>query len=255
MRISNLKSILALAFLLALFSTAALAAGDGKNSGGATKKERELILEGNKLYRAKKFRDAGNKYSLALKENPESSVASFNLGLSNLQIATSLKGQDSVANQLIQQSASLMSTVGERRIKSQNLSSRAFYNLGNINFHAEQYGQAIAAYKQALRLNPSDNAARRNLRIAQKKQQQQDKDNQNKQQNKQQNQQNPQNQQQNQQNPQNQQQNQQTQPPRINNQTSQQILDAVERKENQTRMKRLASPSEPRPAGRSRKNW
>lgn len=238
---------------LFFFSDVSIFAVSESKTQGATKKERQLILDGNKLYKEKKFKEAKEKFQQALKENAESSVASFNTGLADIQIAASLQGQDSIAGQLLQEAASMMNKVGQRNVLNQNLSSRAFYNLGNIYFGSEQYGDAINAYKQSLRLNPSDNNARRNLRIAQKKKQEQDKDN-NKQ-NNQQNQDNKDKQQDKKDNDKNNEknQNQDQQKPRINNQTSQQILDAVERKENQTRMKRLGSQQSQR--SRSNKPW
>lgn len=246
MRISKFVHILALLTLLSGLSLSALAQSQEQPSSGATKKERSLILDGNNLYRSKKYSEAKRKYQLALKENPKSNVAAFNLGLANLRIAGEMNDNDSIAKALIDESAGLMNRVAENKVSMQNLSSRAYYNLGNLSFMSQQYGQAIQSYKMALRLNPSDNNARRNLRIAQKKKQEQDKNNQNQQQN-QQNQQDKQDKKDKQQNPP------PPQKPKINNQTSQQILEAIERKENQTRMKRLGAPSQP--SGRSGKNW
>ena len=148
------------------------------------------------------------------------------------------------------------------------LASRANYNLGNIAFNSEDYSNALNYYKQSLRLNPDDEAARRNLRITQLKlqnqnqdqdkdqNQDQDKDqnqDQNQDQNKDQNQQNQdRNKDQNQQN-QNQQQDRQD----INKQTADQILQAMENKENKTRAKVAAGNQGDKSGGRNRnrKNW
>ena len=50
-----------------------------------------------------------------------------------------------------------------------NLAERASYDLGNIAFNGQQYQQAIDHYKNALRKNPDNDKARQNLRLAQKK--------------------------------------------------------------------------------------
>lgn len=59
------------------------------------------------------------------------------------------------------------------------------YNLGNVAYNAKQFEQAIAAYEDALRLNPDDADAKHNLELALLQKQQQD---QQQQQNQQQNQ-------------------------------------------------------------------
>ncbi len=149
------------------------------------------------------------------------------------------------------------------------LASMANYNLGNVAFNSEDYKQALGYYKQALRLNPNDDNARRNLRITQLKIQDQD-DNQDQNQDKDQNQQNQdkdqdkqdkQDQQQDQQDQQKQdQQNNQQQQPKpqdINQQTADQILKAMENKENQTRARVATGNQGDKSKGRNRntKNW
>lgn len=133
----------------------------------------------------------------------------------------------------------------------------AFYDRGNLAYKGEDYSSAVEHYKNALRRNPADDAARENLRLAQLKlqQQQQNQNQQNKDDDKNQDQQQQQNQQQNkddqkqqdQQN-QNQQQNEanqnkdkkeqpQQQNGGLSDANAQQILKAMEDKENATRQK------------------
>ena len=147
------------------------------------------------------------------------------------------------------------------------LASMANYNLGNVAFNSEDYSKALGYYKQALRLNPNDDKARRNLRITQLKiqdqdNQDQDKDKEEDQKDKEQNQDQQQNQNQNQdqnQDKQDQQNNQQQQPkPQdINQQTADQILKAMENKENQTRARVATGNQGDKSKGRNRnnKNW
>lgn len=70
------------------------------------------------------------------------------------------------------------------------------YNLGNVAYNAKQFEQAIAAYEDALRLNPDDADAKHNLELALLQKQQQDQQQQNQQQNQEQQNQNQQDQQQ-----------------------------------------------------------
>ena len=49
------------------------------------------------------------------------------------------------------------------------LQVRAYYNLGNARFQQEDYAGAIAAYVEALRINPDDADAKHNLELAQQR--------------------------------------------------------------------------------------
>ena len=148
------------------------------------------------------------------------------------------------------------------------LASKANYNLGNIEFNREKYAEAINFYKQALRIDPKDENARKNLRIAQLKQQNQNNDNKDNQDNKQDQQQDQnkdqqqdqdknkdQNQDQNK--DQNQDQKKDNQQQNINNQTASQILQAVDNKENQTRARvnRANKGEKAAAAGARSKRW
>ena len=64
-----------------------------------------------------------------------------------------------------------MEMVAKMGSRKPDLASKANYNLGNVCFNSEDYKRALDYYKQALRLNPDDAAAKRNLRITQLKMQ------------------------------------------------------------------------------------
>jgi len=51
--------------------------------------------------------------------------------------------------------------------------AQVFHNMGNVTMKAQDYQKSVEAYKQSLRLNPSDNETRYNLALAQKLLQQQ----------------------------------------------------------------------------------
>lgn len=223
--------------------------------------ERELTLRGINDFMGGRFAQADSAYQAAMAINPASVVAPLNAGLAYItdgimQLEAQAKAQNAAGTQgeapadsllvpYIQKADEMWQRAAAPLVEKGNVSSKAYYNLGNVAFLQEQYAQAIDAYKNALRLNPEDDHARRNLRIAQLKKQEQDQDK------------NQQQQQQNQdQQQQQEQQQQQPQPQNINEQTSQQILDAAERKENQRRMQQMMeNENESGYPMRPSKNW
>lgn len=256
-----------IAYILTL--VAAFAIGTPMNAQ-SVRKERIAINEGNELYGKGKYFEAMRLYEEALRVNPQSAEARYNRGLSRIRLSAKGGAEKEEADKVKQQAVEDLNAVAGMVDKKPMLASKANYNLGNLSFNSQDYQQALQFYKQALRLNPNDEDARRNLRITQKKlQQNQDKNkNQNQDQNKDQNkeenkdknqdknkdQNKDQNQNKNQQ--QQQQQNQQPQEQKINPQTAEQILKAVENKENSTRA-RVSQPGKGDKARNrgGRKNW
>lgn len=226
----------------------------------ATEKEREFILMGNNQYRNGIFEKADSSYLAALGENDLSLVANLNLGVNTLNELAVL--EESAPDGLLQDSitkvykdkasAAFLQAASPKQAKN-NISSKAFYNLGNLAFIEQKYPEAIKYYKEALRLNPADDMARRNLRIAQLQKNEnndsgggEDQNNQNQDNDQQQNN--------------NQEQPEENQPPKqdrtqINDQTSQQILDAAERKENERRMQMQTDPGNKDKTGTPKKRW
>ncbi|MBD5226068.1 MAG: tetratricopeptide repeat protein [Bacteroidales bacterium] len=225
----------------------------------STKRERNSIKEGNKLYEQQRYAEAEVAYKKALQENPDNSVAQFNLASSYLK----QRGEDLTNKQdsLVRTADAMLAKVAQ----SSELAEPSFYDRGNVAYKGEDYAAAIEMYKNALRRNPENNQARENLRLAQLKKQEQDQQqdqnqdqqdqenqddqqNQDQQQNEDQNQQDQQDQQdqnedqqENQQNKQDQQdqknQDQKQQQGGLSDASAQQILKAMEDKENGTRQK------------------
>lgn len=207
-------------------------------SATTNRKERRMVTQGNELFKGGHYLEAGEKYQQALKLEPSSKEALYNLGLTYIRRAGEAQS-DSLRQQLAKAGAEAMQNVAQAVKEKPNLAADAMYNLGNIAFNSEDYAQAVEMYKHSLRVRPEDEKTRRNLRIAQKKLQQ-NQDDQNKDQNKDQDKQDQdkQDQDQNKDQQQNQDQQQQQQPPQqqeINPQAAEQILNAMENKENQTR--------------------
>lgn len=225
----------------------------------SSRQERLEILEGNKAYNNKSYAEAETHYKKALEINPGSEVARYNLA------NTYLRQASGAPEDKLRQQAEAMLTDIAQLAENLDLAERAWFNLGNMSYNAQQYQPAIDRYKEALRINPDDDKARDNLRLAQLKlreqqnqdqnqdknqdkkdqdqqnqdQQDQDKQDQNQNQN-QQNKQQDQNQNQDQQQNQNQQQDKDKQKPEqqqggISDQNAQQILKAMENAEAATR--------------------
>lgn len=252
---------------------ASVVAADNQNKKvetRTTKQERNHIRSGNALYREKRYAEAEVEYRKALQANPTSSLASFNLATALIRQGGKSTGDDK--NDPIKQAAGLLQNV----IKTSQdplLQSKAFYDLGNIAYHSEQYDQAIECYKNALRRNPDDHEARYNLRMAQLKKQNQDKDKdqnqdknqdqnqdqQNQDQNKDQQNQDKQNQDQQNQDKQNQnKQNQQQNPQQgLSNQSMEQIMKTMEDREQATQQRVNAAVERAQQAERAktRNKW
>lgn len=244
----NIFSALMIALMLAL----------GSLEGNATKnrQERRAVTQGNEYFNEGHFLEAAEKYQQALKLEPSSKEALFNLGLTYIRRAQTAQS-DSLRAQLSKAGADAMQAVAQAVEEKPMLAASALFNLGNIAFHSEDFAGAVQMYKQSLRIRPEDENTRRNLRIAQKKlqnnQDDQNKDK-NQDQDKQDQNQDKQDQNQDQQNKDSQQDQQQQQPQEqeINPQAAEQILQAMENKENQTRARVNKANNGQEAAGRAK---
>ncbi|MDD6702078.1 MAG: tetratricopeptide repeat protein [Bacteroidales bacterium] len=252
MYVLNIKVLALCAILVAAVATPL--------SAQSTRTERRHINTGNRLYEQNKFVDAQREYQAALKANPSSAVATYNLGLSQLRQIKNLKDTTSKNSPLRKEAVSNLSAVANMAASKPGLAAKANYNLGNMEFNSENYKGAIDYYKQSLRIDPSDERARKNLRIAQKKlqqqqqnQQNQDKKDQDKQDQDKKDQQQKQDQKQQKQDQKQDQEKQQ----QISPQTSQQILQAVDNKENavRARVNKANSGKKSGEAARSVRRW
>lgn len=134
---------------------------------------RSFIRQGNRDYRAKRFDKAEVAYRKALEANPASGIANYNLGNALL-----MQNKDSLA--VVQYNKALETETDPMR------QARIFHNIGVVCQTQKDFAQAIEAYKQSLRRNPSDDQTRYNLVLCQK-QLKKNQNNQNKNQNKDQN--------------------------------------------------------------------
>lgn len=211
------------------------------------KDERNAIRRGNKLFEAEKYHQALEAYDKALQVNEGSIRGRYNKAVALLQLQSDdNKGTENDPRAL---AADIFANlIDDAKKYDKEIAEKSYYNLGNMSFNDEQYDRSIAMYKSSLRLNPDNQQARENLRLAQLKKQEQEQnqdqqDNQDKQDNKDQQQQQQQQQQDQQQHDQQQQQQPQEQPM---TQSAQQILQSMQNKENATRRK---VKEEEQPAG------
>lgn len=197
--------------------------------------QQKQVIEGNKLYGEKKYKEATKEYQNALKKNPNYTPGIFNLGNALYQdknYDASRKIFDGLA----------------KKSNDAGLKAASNYNIGNTYMSEQKWQEAAEAYKQSLRRNPQDEEAKYNLSYALSKMKQQEnknKDNkdqkqkqdqqqkQNKEQDnkKQQDNTNQQNNKPDQQKEQNNEQKQQPQPSKLNEKQAEQLLNALAQEE------------------------
>ena len=130
--------------------------------------DRQYIRQGNKLFHSGDYPNAEVSYRKAIEKNPKNPQAVFNLG-------NALMAQKKDSAAVVQfENASKLETNPLRKAK-------AFHNMGVVCQSHKMYGEAIEAYKNALRLNPADNETRYNLVLCKHQQQKQQQNQQNQQ--------------------------------------------------------------------------
>jgi Ca-activated chloride channel homolog len=132
---------------------------------------RSLMNQGEKQYRKQDFTASADKYKEAEVVRPDDPIATFNNG------AALYKGNDlEKAKERFAQAAA--------KSKDQ-LKAESYYDLGNTLYKGQDYANALGAYKEALTIDPKNDAAKFNFELTKKKleqqqQQQQKQDQQNK---------------------------------------------------------------------------
>lgn len=164
--------------------------------------ERRHVREGNSLYERQRFADAERSYRKALQKDSLSVEGAFNLG--DTHYAT---GNFAAAEEQFRKVAERTEGVSDKQ------KADAYYNLGNAQFQQQKLQEALESYKQSLRLDPANLESKFNYVYTKELlKQQEQQNNQDQQQNNQQNN----DQQQNQNNQQQQQDNNQQQQPEEN---------------------------------------
>ena len=204
--------------------------------------DRQYIRQGNKQFEAGDYANAEVSYRKAVEKNPKNPKAAYNLG--NALMA---QKKDSAAIEQFQ-SAARIETNPLRKYQS-------FHNIGVICQTHKMYGEAIEAYKSALRLNPNDDETRYNLVLCKHQKQKQDKQNQQNQQNKDnQKKDEKKDEQKKDQNKDEQKQKQQEQKPQMSKDNAEQLLNAAIQQEKQTQDRLKKAQQQPQRRN-IQKNW
>ena len=251
--------------------------------------DRKEVRKGNRVFDKENYKEAEVEYRKALIKDSVSVAANYNLGNTLYRMDDAVnaeKNYSAVADSV----AKLPMDIDwkEGMVKNKNSApADVYHNLGNSYLAQKKYSEAVQAYKESLKRNPSDMDTKTNLAYAQKKlEDQQNQQNQNQDQNQDQNQ-NQQNQDQNKdqnkdnkdqnqdknnQDKNNQDQNNQDQnkdnkdqnqdqkdgqgnPPKITPQAAEQMLQAMQEKENQTQDKVNKEKAKALKSKQKEKNW
>ena len=201
--------------------------------------DRQLIREGNKQFRLGQYDKAEVSYRKAIEKNPKNAQAQYNLG--NALMA---QKKDSAAVQQFQQAAQLETSPLRK--------AAAYHNMGVICQTHKMFGEAIDAYKQALRQNPQDDETRYNLVLCQRQKKKQDQNQQN--QNKNDQKKDDQKQDKQEQNKDKQKEKQQQQKPQMSKDNAEQLLNAAIQNEKMTQDKMKKQQQNPQRRN-VLKNW
>ena len=132
----------------------------------ALQESNNLVYEGNALISENEFVSAEMEYRKAISKKSNNAVASYDLGNAYYQ------------NERFEE-ALLRHTEAVEFAKTKEQKHSAWHNIGNTLMKREKCQEAVEAYKNALRNNPSDDETRYNFGLAKecaKKQQEEDED-------------------------------------------------------------------------------
>ena len=114
--------------------------------------DRQFVRNGNKFFGQQDYAKAEVEYSKAIAANAANTTAIYNLGC-----ALQMQQKDSAA--VVQYEKAGKAETSKRR------KSMAYHNIGVICQKNQLFQEAIEAYKESLRNNPSDNETRYNLEL------------------------------------------------------------------------------------------
>ena len=212
--------------------------------GVKAQEERKIIREGNKAYKTKKYTEAEELYRKALEKKPQSLEANYNVG-------NVLYKQNKYLDAASKYNALSNSTEDKKE------KAFIYHNMGNSYLKANKPEESIKAYKESLKLNPTDKETKFNLAYAQRmlmqqqqqqQQQQNDKNDQDKKDDKKQNQNN------DQQDKKDEQQKQEQQNKNISQEDANRILEAMQNEEKELH-KKLKMEKVQKERGKTLKNW
>ena len=139
--------------LLACITSMSFSQEKNKEQLLALKKANNYVYEGNELVNDDDFVSAEMAYRKAISEQSTTVAGTYNLGNAYYK-----KGNFEEAMYRHQQAAKIAISKSEKH--------RAFHNIGNVLMQNKKCKEAVEAFKNALRNNPSDEETRYNLGLA-----------------------------------------------------------------------------------------
>lgn len=153
MRGLNLNKLFAVLCLVAVPSLVCAQELDDKALLQKQNKAKIFVIEGNESLQNDNFVEAEMAYRKAMSQQSNSVAASYNLGNGYYK-----EGNFEEALYRHQQAANNATSKAEKH--------KAFHNIGNILIQNDKCKEAVEAFKNALRNNPSDDETRYNLALA-----------------------------------------------------------------------------------------
>lgn len=128
-------------------------------SSAIAENRRDVTRTALDLYHQGDFQQALQLYSAAGDALPTIPELEFNKGVTQAQLGDLQAAQKSLDQATLS--------------RHQGVAGDAHFNLGNAFYEQQQFDQAIESYKNALRADPSNTAAKRNLELALRQKQEQ----------------------------------------------------------------------------------
>ena len=122
--------------------------------------KKNYLRNGNNLYEDSLYNEAEIEYRKSLEKDQDYFAASYNLA-------------DAIYKQKRFEESAILFDALTDDTKTKDEKAKLYHNLGNSLLKQQKLEESIAAYKDALRNNPTDEDTRHNLALAQKMSEQQ----------------------------------------------------------------------------------
>jgi Ca-activated chloride channel family protein len=126
------------------------------------------VKSGNKKFDKESYGEALESYDKAALQLPDEAGVHFNRGAALFKMGAG-KSPEEDSGELDRAAKAFSDAASLAGEEQQDLKVDAFYNLGNVRFAQERWEEAIAAYRQTLKMKPGYKDAAYNLALALKK--------------------------------------------------------------------------------------
>lgn len=152
----SIFSVYFIAFTCFLLAGTSFMSAQSRQDRNIQQEVKGLLAKAASHIEADNFSAAEASFRKAISLDPSNDIARYNFG--NLYLKNE-KNRDAF-NRLMQAS---------KKTADRELRHKSFHNKGNLFMEEERYAEAVEAYKNALRNNPTDDETRYNLALAKKK--------------------------------------------------------------------------------------